>query len=54
MKTGVIKYDGGEYNGEILKDLPQGKGTYIDDDGTKYVGEWDKGDRNGKGIQTKC
>jgi hypothetical protein len=38
------------YNGEFVKGLPHGKGTYIWKNGATYNGEWKRGLRDGKGI----
>lgn len=40
------------YSGEFKKGLPEGKGTYIWNNGDKYEGEWKKGFRDGPGKYT--
>ena len=41
-----------KWNGEIKNGLPNGKGTEIMSDGTKYVGYYYNGERSGKGKIT--
>ena len=40
------------YKGEIVNGKPSGKGTVIWKNGSKYVGNWENGLRNGYGVQT--
>lgn len=42
--------DGSYYEGTILNDLFHGYGTYVWSEGRKYIGEWIKGQMDGKGL----
>jgi hypothetical protein len=44
--------NGDQYSGEFKNNLMHGKGTYICQDGRKYVGEWSCGYKEGKGVLT--
>lgn len=46
-----LDFDDGSYEGEVLDDLPHGKGEYHFDNGDKYSGEFLNGLRHGKGTQ---
>ena len=39
----TIEYQGGIYTGEVVGDVPNGKGTWVLPDKTKYVGEFKDG-----------
>jgi hypothetical protein len=41
--------DGGEYNGEVKDEKPQGQGTCVWPGGATYTGEWRAGVMHGKG-----
>ena len=41
-----------KWHGEIKNGLPNGKGTEIMSDGTKYVGDYYNGERRGQGSMT--
>ena len=47
-----MRYDKGDYVGEVKDGLPHGQGTCTYDDGTVYVGEWANGLYNGHGTLT--
>ena len=40
-------------NNQIVKQIPNGQGTYTFPDGKKYVGKWKDGKYNGEGIFTR-
>jgi hypothetical protein len=39
----TIEYQGGTYTGEVVGDVPNGKGTWVLPDKTKYVGQFKDG-----------
>lgn len=45
-----IRFDGGRYEGEMRKRVPNGYGKYYGDNGSFYDGHWKDGKRNGFGI----
>ena len=45
-----IKYENGEYIGEVLNGLREGKGTMLFENGDKYIGDWINDKVEGKGI----
>ena len=48
----TIEYQGGIYTGEVVGDVPNGKGTWVLPDKTKYVGEFKDGKFHGQGTYT--
>ncbi len=44
------KYINGYYEGDIVKEERQGKGTYYWNSGNKYQGDWVNGDMHGYGV----
>ena len=46
---GIIIYSDGKYEGERTNGEPDGEGTMIWDDGSKYIGSWKMGDFHGEG-----
>ena len=42
-----------KYKGEILYDTPHGDGTMIYEHDIIYIGQWNEGQRNGQGTQTR-
>lgn len=53
VKEGTYEYEYGSYKGQILRDLPNGKGELVfevDDSRDRYVGEFLDGQRTGYGI----
>jgi hypothetical protein len=51
LAEGLGKATGDDYyEGNFVKGLPDGKGTYVWKNGATYTGEWKKGLRNGNGT----
>lgn len=50
--VGVERSEAGFYEGNWLRDLPNGKGAYHSSDGARYDGEWFNGKRQGVGAYT--
>ena len=52
-KDKTKKYKNGDvYVGEIVKGMPEGKGTMTYANGDVYTGNWHKGDPDGQGTMT--
>ena len=52
-KDKTKKYKNGDvYVGEIVKGMPEGKGTMTYANGNVYTGNWHKGDPDGQGTMT--
>lgn len=45
----IILDDGSSYVGQVKDNKPHGYGTFVGVDGIKYIGEWVRGHRHGKG-----
>ena len=45
-----IRFEGGRYEGQLRKNVPNGYGKYYGDDGSFYDGHWKDGKRDGFGI----
>ena len=48
--SATIPYKDGTYSGQLLNDLPDGKGTLIKNDETKYEGDFKTGFQEGRGV----
>ena len=48
--SSTIAYKNGKYTGQLLNDLPDGKGTLLKNDGTRYEGDFKTGFQEGKGL----
>lgn len=51
-RVDLILDSGNRYIGEIMNDLPNGKGTMIYTNGCRYEGEWSNGEWSGRGVFT--
>lgn len=52
INTTSIKYANGQYIGNTVNGVREGKGTYIWPNGARYEGDWKNDQRTGKGIYT--
>ncbi len=52
LPSGAVKiaYKGGVYEGEVISEMPNGKGTWEGRDSSKYVGQWCDGLPHGQGT----
>lgn len=51
-KGSIKNDDGSHYEGDLINDIPNGKGIMTYASGEIYTGEWKDGKRNGKGTMT--